>query len=91
MEIQIKSRYGDIRTFEEVKDVGYIVYGESHYLRCIGNNSLEAIDFEGGPYISVGMDISYFSKELKGTVDKIEFVKSSDKPNCYLLTIKNED
>jgi len=47
------SRYGTSRFLNKISDNLYILTGESHFIR----GSEDFIDFEGGPYISVGMNL----------------------------------
>lgn len=55
--IKLESRYSDVHTTLEIldKDIGFIT-SDGHYVRSIGESVLspEAIDFEGGPMLSIG-------------------------------------
>jgi len=57
-----KSRYGVIRTLTEISDNLYIVEGKSEIMRV----SNDFIDFEGGPFLMIGENLSMF-----GLPDKI--------------------
>lgn len=48
------SRYGQKRFIRSVDDNKYVVYGESRYFR-VGE---EFFDFQGGPFIAIGMAAS---------------------------------
>jgi len=74
-----KNRYGQIRTLQMLNDNEYLIYGESNYIRVIGD--MNAVDYEGGPFLHVGDQLFNLDKTIKS----IEFVKDSDKPNCYKI------
>lgn len=65
--IESKSRYGDVRVIEEIDANNLKITGKSNYIREIfdeganGVHTIQAIDFEGGPYISVGMNIGGYN------------------------------
>lgn len=55
---KLESRYPEVMTVvEEISDNRGIVSTTGAYIRCImkqGNKTIHAIDFEGGPMLSVG-------------------------------------
>lgn len=57
-----KSRYGVDRTIEKVGPDEYIIRGHSLYSRggMTEDGKVQFIDFEGGPFIQLGMDIGLF-------------------------------
>jgi hypothetical protein len=65
--IELKSRYGDIRVIEEIDNNTLKITGKSNYTREIfdkdenGVHTIQAIDFEGGPYIGVGTNIGGYN------------------------------
>ena len=78
-----KSRYGDDRYFEKISN-GYIVYGESPYMRT--DIDTKFIDFSGGPFLAIDTNLKEFG--LKGIIRKIECIEDETKPNCYKLITK---
>jgi hypothetical protein len=54
----IKSRYGEIRYIKRISNKEYLVYGDSHFVRCgyadDTKNEYEFVDFSGGPFLQVG-------------------------------------
>lgn len=52
--ILVESRYGQKRFVRNVDDKTYVVYGECNYYR-VGD---DFFDFQGGPFIFVGMSAS---------------------------------
>jgi hypothetical protein len=81
-----KSRYGEERHFELQEDGNYLVWGESYYMRSGGLQELDYVDYSGGPFISVGLDMKCFG--LQGTIKEIKPELDSDKPSCYRLIVK---
>ena len=81
-----KSRRDKERYFELQDNGDYLIWGESYYIRSGGINTIDYIDFESGPFISVGLDIECFG--LKGVIKEIIPELSSDKPNCYRLILQ---
>jgi hypothetical protein len=53
-EQQLESRYGSPRFIRRVDEDTFVIYGESRYFR-VGE---EFFDFEGGPFILIGMKAS---------------------------------
>ena len=73
---RIKSRYGQVRTITEQGDGSFLVEGESLYHRCGSDeegNGLWMVDFEGGPFISVGD--TFLGNKKYGAVTKLEIVE----------------
>ena len=81
---ELKSRYSTPRYFEKVDKNTYLVWGESHYIR--GGEGY--IDFEGGPFISVGTLMCNFIPLSKDMVTKITPTGREDLPNCYKLIVE---
>ena len=82
-EYKLESRYPEVMTVvEELSDNRGIVSTTGAYVRCImeqDNKTIHAIDFEGGPMLSVGdslIDVG-LSKKIKSlkAVWLIEFEK----------------
>lgn len=78
---QLISRYKNVHTYvQDIDNTSAIIITDSQYIRCVSKkederssplDSIENIDFEGGPMLSVG-------DELNGK--KIKSIKS-----CYLI------
>jgi hypothetical protein len=79
------SRYNEPRYFELQDNGDYLVWGESLYIRSGGLEKLDYVDYVGGPFMSVGLDIKCFS--LSGIIKEIIPEKDTDKPNCYRLKV----
>jgi len=75
MEI-IQSRYGLDRTIEKVDSNRLRVMGESQFQRVAQNDEgvVTMFDFEGGPVLSVGGEISF--QKSKWKIEKIEPIAS---------------
>ena len=75
MEI-IKSRYGLERTIEKIDSNRLRVMGESQFQRVAQNDEGETtmFDFEGGPVLSVGGDVT--CQKMKWKIEKIEPIQS---------------
>jgi hypothetical protein len=75
MEI-IKSRYGLERTIEKIDTNRLRVMGESQFQRVAQNDEGETtmFDFEGGPVLSVGGEVTF--QKLKWKIDNIQPVQS---------------
>lgn len=56
-DIELKSRYGETHILKHIKDNVYSPICINTYIRIIGDNPIEAIDFDGGPFLSVGSKI----------------------------------
>lgn len=84
--IQLISRYNNVHTYvHNVGESSAVITTDGQYVRCILKkeaervsplDSIEGIDFEGGPMISVG-------GELNGK--KIKSIKA-----CYLIEYEND-
>lgn len=74
MEIS-KSRYGVERTIEKIDTNRIRIMGESQFQRTAQNDSgdITMFDFEGGPVLSVGGNITF--QKLKWKIEKIEPVQ----------------
>ena len=78
---QLISRYKNVHTYvQDIDNTSAVIITDSQYIRCVFKkkderssplDSIESIDFEGGPMLSVG-------DELNGK--KIKSIKS-----CYLI------
>ena len=75
MEI-IKSRYGLNRTIEKIDTNRIRVMGESQFQRVAANDAGEVImfDFEGGPALSVGEEITY--QKTKWKIENIKPIET---------------
>lgn len=83
--IQLTSRYEDVHTYvQNIDKTSAVIITDSQYIRCVFKkeeerssplDSIESIDFEGGPMLSVG-------NELNGR--KIKSIKP-----CYLIQYEN--
>jgi hypothetical protein len=75
MEIS-KSRYGVERTIEKIGTDRIRIMGESQFQRTAQNDSgdITMFDFEGGPVLSVGGNITF--QKLKWKIEKIEPIQS---------------
>lgn len=85
------SRYGTKRYIEKEKDNVYIISGDSHYYRVIGDKFIfpDAFDFEGGPFISIGMsllDLGYLEDLI---ITKIENISSDKEDFCKVKLYTN--
>jgi hypothetical protein len=67
------SRYGDPRYITDVGGGCFFIEGKNKYVRVGGTDVIQYVDFEGGPFISVG-DSLYEDREV--IVESINFVKS---------------
>lgn len=85
-----KSRYNQKRFIRKLDNNKYLIYGESHYGRTIGDDKITAIDFEGGPYISVGQSLYEVNHELY--IDKFTPYKEDDIPDSnWAFTFETVD
>ena len=75
MEI-IKSRYGLERTIERIDSNRIRIMGESQFQRVATNDAGETtmFDFEGGPVLSVGGEVTF--QKSKWKIEKIEPIAS---------------
>jgi hypothetical protein len=75
MEI-IQSRYGLDRTIEKVDSNRLRVMGESQFQRVAQNDEgvVTMFDFEGGPVLSVGGEVTF--QKSKWKIEKIEPIAS---------------
>ena len=91
MEYKFINRYGN--------EILFIKEGDTFEMKCgdyyrylynvddVGNFlNYNAIDPSGGPYISVGMDMEYIDKDLKGLV--IESIERNDEEGKIILKTK---
>ena len=73
-DIRLNSRYKDVVTlYKYIDDDHGVLISNGHYTRCILNEdetALKAVDFEGGPMLSVG-------DEMVGTFKKIKSIKAA--------------
>jgi len=75
MTVDIKSRYGQDRFIREVNKNSCIVYGKSRYFR-VGE---EFFDFEGGPFISIGMPASLLGLKDDRRIVSVKALDCEDK------------
>lgn len=80
--IVFKSRYGDTRTLEKIDDKTWKISGISNYIRILG--SMEAIDYEGGPYLEVGMDLKTIGGS--GIIKSITSINENKEMHEFLIT-----
>jgi hypothetical protein len=69
------SRYGDQRYITDVGGGCYIIEGKSKFIRAGGDDMIEYVDFEGGPFIGVGSPL--FEDNSKIVVESIKFENSN--------------
>lgn len=82
--ITFKSRYNDLRTFENLTDIIWKISGKSEFIRIIGE--LESIDYEGGPFISVGEEFNSI-----GIVEEILPLNESKEYHSFLIRFKSDN
>ncbi len=84
MKQMVKSRYGAYRLFFYEDSKWFVDLKETHFVRFTGgDDGIEAIDPEGGPYIAVGDKLNSISSFLPDTtISKLKRVK----PGVYQLT-----
>jgi len=70
----MESRYGQKRFIRAVDDKTYVVYGESNYFRC----GEEFFDFEGGPFIVIGMAASILGLDDDRSVVSVKALDCKD-------------
>ena len=90
MEI-VKSRYGLDRTIEKIGSDRLRVMGESQFAREAQNDEGEItmFDFEGGPCLSVGGNITYKKIKWKITEIKPERLPHECLGSCILSVVPN--
>lgn len=74
MSDETKSRYGQKRFVRKVDDDTYVMYGESRYFR-VGE---EFFDFQGGPFIAIGMEASLIGLNDDRKVVRIKALDCKD-------------
>lgn len=71
-DIKLDSRYKDVVTlYKSIDDDHGVLISNGNYTRCILNEdetALKAVDFEGGPMVSIG-------EPMVGTLKKIKSIK----------------
>jgi len=87
----IKSRYGLERTIEKIDSNRIRVMGESQFVRQSQNDKGDIImfDFEGGPCLSVGGNITYQKMKWKITEIKPERLPHEGLGSCILSVVPN--
>ena len=81
--ITILSRYGEPRYFIPVEE-GYKLEGDFNFVRAGHTSSGNYyIDFDGGPWLSIGMDLSEEYDVLEGVITEIIRLKGG-----YLIKTK---
>ena len=74
------SRYGQPRVLKKIGDNEYTISGKSSYMRWGSNKEyIEYADFEGGPFVSIGTEISFFG--AKGDKRKIVKITAGGDPD----------
>lgn len=67
--IKLESRYEDVETYyNPIDENSGIILSNGYYVRSILDSSqtkIEAIDFEGGPMLSVGNKLEGINKKIK--------------------------
>ena len=91
MEYSFINRDRNVITFIEEGDTFEMKGGDYYrYLYNVDDEgnflNYNAIDPSGGPYISVGMDMEYIDKDLKGLV--IESIERNDEEGKIILKTK---
>ena len=91
MEYKFINRYGNEILFIKEGDTFEMKGGDYYrYLYNVDDEGIflnyNAIDPSGGPYISVGMDMEYIDKDLKGLV--IESIERNDEEGKIILKTK---
>lgn len=79
--ITFKSKYGDTRTLEQLTSNSWKISGISNYIRILGK--MEAIDYEGGPYIEVGMNLKSIGGN--GIIKSIESLNDNKEIPEFLI------
>ena len=73
-DIKLDSRYKDVVTlYKSIDDDHGVLISNGNYTRCILNEdetALKAVDFEGGPMVSIG-------EPMVGTFKKIKSIKTA--------------
>lgn len=68
-DIKLDSRYKDVVTlYKSIDDDHGVLISNGNYTRCILNEdgtTLKAVDFEGGPMVSIGEPMVGTSKKIK--------------------------
>jgi hypothetical protein len=84
-----KSRYGDTRTVTQVDENTLIVEGTTMYTRgSDDDNGQVMVDFEGGPFLTRGMDIRvHLGCPMDGVIKTMRFLPS-DRPNHAKVEVK---
>lgn len=63
VKVACKSRYDDDRYLKKLSKNKYLIYGKSLYSRFVAG--FESVDFEGGPFISIGDTFKWLDGEVK--------------------------
>lgn len=84
------SRYGQPRYIYQNTENEFIIFGESQYIRIGGNDIIEYIDYEGGPFIGIGDNLKEWIGEDKEIIEIQPYVKMDldNSKNYYKLIIK---
>jgi hypothetical protein len=72
------SRYGQQRVVTQTADDQYTFEGPSFYLRVGGNETIEYVDFEGGPMISLGDKMTTLMVDDKRKIVRIEMIREKN-------------
>ena len=82
-----KSRYGDVRKFTVETD-HVLMEGTSNFSRFAmneDNESLQMVDLEGGPFMTIGMELSVIGCPVKGRITSLNILDSGQE---YYVKVK---
>ena len=82
-----KSRYGDTRQLT-VKDDHIILEGKSNFSRFAmseDNGDLQMVDLEGGPFMTLGMELELIGCPIKGRITTLNIL---DHEREYYVKVK---
>jgi len=82
-----KSRYGENRTFTVEKD-HIIMEGSSNFSRFAiseDNGNLQMVDLEGGPFMTIGMNLELIGCPVKGTITSLNILDTEQE---YYVKVK---
>jgi hypothetical protein len=82
-----KSRYGEERIFTVEKD-HVLLEGSSNFSRFAvseDTGDLQMVDLEGGPFMTIGMELNLIGCPIKGRITKLNIL-DSDKE--YFVKVK---
>lgn len=82
-----KSRYGEERTFTVEKD-HVLLEGTSNFSRFAvseDTGDLQMVDLEGGPFMTIGMELSLIGCPIKGRITKLNILDTEQE---YYVKVK---